>query len=203
MTLLTEGLCQYRCTKQSPHTLSVRKLILNFPCTQLAWSTLFSQVRADLGESLQRVFCLWSLRKTALLLTSCLASTYRATPRAPHMWNREVSQQGDPTSPHIQYWCAQAAQNSPNQLFGSILGSSSPLFHSGGTAVLRCFSIGWGGDCLYISLTTLICTWGTSKRNLQHPERFFEVMDQKATPSFNKLVLPLWSPVRCAPPDIE
>lgn len=73
MTVLTQGLCQYRYTKQSPHTLSVRKLILNFPCTQLAWSTLFSQVRADPGESLQRVFCLCDLLGK-LLCSSCHVS---------------------------------------------------------------------------------------------------------------------------------
>ena len=128
MTLPTQGLCRHRCTKQS--ALSARQLVLNFPFPPLAWPALLSQVRADPGESLHRVFCPCDLLGI-LLCSSChhvSASTYRATPRAPHVWNREVSQQGDPISTHVQYWCPQAVQNCPNQLFGSILSTVPPCF---------------------------------------------------------------------------
>lgn len=137
------------------------------------------------GKLSKSILSLWSLWKTALfLIPPCLSFHLQCNCKAPHEWNKEVSQQGYSISPHIHYWCLQAVQNSPKQMFRSLLCTVPPCFSSGGAAILHRFPIGWWGGCLYISLTTLICPWETC--NIW-----------KGSESFNQCYLsgPLWGTV--------
>lgn len=109
----------------------------SLPSINLTSVVLPSQDR-PLGKLAKGVSPLWPLQKATLLLMP-LPQLPPTGDTLPCVWNREVSQKSDPTIPHVQQWWIQTVQNSPNQLFGSILCSQSLLFHFGGTTVLLGF----------------------------------------------------------------
>lgn len=158
----------------APHTLTARKLFPSCLFPQLTWPVLFSQARTDPGEILPRVICLCDLLGKLLCSSHhCLSFHLQGdtlpvcdTGRFPSKVippSHRFSSDGPRQSRTAQTSCLQhTLQSVP--AFPQWWVCSPAFFF---------FPTGLWEDCLYMSLTIMICTWGTSKRNHQHSKRFF------------------------------